>query len=265
VTADNDVGLWSHCTCGALGLHVREGEQATGLPTGVVYADFSPPTLNADTRLMFGATLRGPGITADNDTSIWWFDAPTRKELIAREGAPAPGAPTAVTFANIDYTAPDFILVTNASGKLVFRAALSDGTHGIWLFDPDHGLGPIVIEGQPVDLGPRGVHTVIAIPPLDASPRQGGRENALNDDSLMLFRATLSGSSGPAETLLTADINYHGAPCPADWNHVDGLNSQDFFDFLGSFFSGDADFNHSGATDSQDFFDFVVAFFNGCP
>jgi hypothetical protein len=53
--------------------------------------------------------------------------------------------------------------------------------------------------------------------------------------------------------------------CPCDWNHTDGLNSQDFFDFLSDFFANNADFNHSGATDSQDFFDFLTCFFAGCP
>jgi hypothetical protein len=55
-----------------------------------------------------------------------------------------------------------------------------------------------------------------------------------------------------------------GALCPCDWNLNDGINSQDFFDFLAAFFRGSADFNGDGATSSQDFFDFLACFLVGC-
>jgi hypothetical protein len=59
-------------------------------------------------------------------------------------------------------------------------------------------------------------------------------------------------------------IDAEGTACPCDLDSSGFVNSQDFFDFLLAFFSGNADFNGSGATNSQDFFDFLVCFFGTC-
>lgn len=72
---------------------------------------------------------------------------------------------------------------------------------------------------------------------------------------------------------ISQDLNGDGIPdecvtCPCDWNNSGTLTSQDFFDFIVSFFDGNADFNTDGQTTSQDFFDFITCFFSppiGCP
>jgi hypothetical protein len=57
------------------------------------------------------------------------------------------------------------------------------------------------------------------------------------------------------------------ATCAADFNGLDGVTSQDIFDFLAQWLvlNPITDFNNSGTVSTQDLFDFLEAWIAGCP
>ncbi len=91
INADNEWGLWKGKP-GALTLLVREGQQAPGLDSGVVFSSFltgigeTGPAVNPYGNVAFHARLRGTGITAANDDSIWVEDGNGVLQLVIREG-----------------------------------------------------------------------------------------------------------------------------------------------------------------------------------
>jgi glucose/arabinose dehydrogenase len=79
--------------------------------------------------------------------------------------------------------------------------------------------------------------------------------------------ATAKGTWHVGTTCETPDVCMPIPGCACDWNVDLVLNSQDFFDFLTSFFINEGDFNDDDVTNSQDFFDFLACFFEppaGC-
>lgn len=87
-------------------------------------------------------------------------------------------------------------------------------------------------------------------------------------NGIQLNSVTFSDSTNTNAGLAIIALSVRDAAdvCLGDFNHDNFVNSQDFFDFLTSFFSQlpNADFNNDGFINSQDFFDFLVAFFQGC-
>lgn len=71
-----------------------EGQQAPGLPAGVVFDDdFGIPVVNAQGRIAFRARLQNPRVD-----SIWVFDPDSGLHAVAVEDDPAPGGVAGETF-----------------------------------------------------------------------------------------------------------------------------------------------------------------------
>jgi hypothetical protein len=96
VTTDNDDAVF-YMAHGQMALLAREGQQAFGLPAGVVFGDPSPTVApigaflagktNIKGDVLFRAQLRGTGVVDGvNDAGFWEGNAATGFHLVARRG-----------------------------------------------------------------------------------------------------------------------------------------------------------------------------------
>ncbi|HET9888034.1 MAG TPA: choice-of-anchor tandem repeat NxxGxxAF-containing protein, partial [bacterium] len=186
VTSANDEVFWSDRTGSWLPI-LREGDQAPGLASGVVFGgagqyigtgySFESSAFNNDGDFAAQANLTGPGIDTFNNEALW-VEHNGQLKLLAREGAHAPGMPPNVVFGSgvlADFGDISF----NALEQAAFTVRLGDGSATYALFSDHTGaLGPFALPGTPApgtaeDFGIVGYQT-------------------LSDAGRLAFRATLS-------------------------------------------------------------------------
>ncbi len=167
VTANDDTAFFLG-TPGALSLALREGDPApAALGPGVTIGDVNVTMVMSDAgEIAFPAPLGG-AVTAANDSAIL-VGAPGNFRLVAREGAPAPGAPGFV-FAAIG---PAGLSITER-GHLLFTQQITDGTatkNATFCYTPEHGVR---LFHDPTDTWP----TVFGASTLPTQFLSGGATN----------------------------------------------------------------------------------------
>ncbi len=80
----------------------RTDDPAAGTPAGTTFSTFSTAVINSLGTTAFVGTVKGAGITADNDSGLW-SATPGALSLVARENALAPGTVGDVRFAQFQF------------------------------------------------------------------------------------------------------------------------------------------------------------------
>lgn len=158
VTAEDDTGLWGSAT-GSLQLVVREGNQAPGLPAGVLFSEFgylNGWTANDAGQLAFTIDLEGLNVSASNDSSLWAQRPNGSLALVARKGDSFVVAAGDVrTIDQILFaTGVDNIGSSLADGwndvsQIAFMLRFDDGTQGVFVKTvvPEPGSVGLLVAG----------------------------------------------------------------------------------------------------------------------
>jgi len=105
---------------GATEFHIvaLTGEQAPGMPMGVVFDEFNRPDINAAGEVAFAAVFAGTGVTMSNDVTLWSNRSGALAQVV-REGQQAVGLPNMIGYRS--FTIPHL----NDAGRIAFEALLS--------------------------------------------------------------------------------------------------------------------------------------------
>jgi hypothetical protein len=149
-TADNEA-LMTWTPAGGASIVYRKGGAAPGTlgAGGATFSTFNGTNpqyrLNNNDMVAFCAQLQSGGVTTSNDETIWISSVGGTPTLVAREGDPVPGL-SGVNFGSAIINASGLVL--NNLNEVAFTNTLSDGTKGLFVWDPVGGLTMVVRTTQ---------------------------------------------------------------------------------------------------------------------
>lgn len=174
-----------------------EGEQAAGLPHGVVYNAFQTFGFGDDGRVSMIGSVLGPDVTNCNDIVIWRSNVAGEFEVIAREGDPAPGAGPDTVFGSSVCPGEVFDnYAVSPNGRMAFIVNLKDPQGQVPTPEAlyrvtDEGLVLLLRTDVPLpQLGGLEIEDLGGIP---AAITGGTNSLRINNQSEIVFQATLSG------------------------------------------------------------------------
>jgi hypothetical protein len=150
-TAADNEALVTWTPAGGASVVYRKGGAAPGAlgAAGATFVTFNGTNpqyrLNNNDMVAFCAQLQGGGVTTANDETIWMTGIGGTPTLVAREGDAVPGL-TGVNFGSAIINASGLVL--NNLNEVAFTNTLSDGTKGLFVWDPTQGLSMVVRTTQ---------------------------------------------------------------------------------------------------------------------
>ncbi len=264
------LGLWTGAP-GSLQLLMRAGDQAAGMPPGVVYGIMTavvPPLLGNDGAATFVASLFGPGVDSTNDVALF-SGPPGAIAPIIRKGDQAPGFPAGTPLNLREPHNPGYSLYLAAGvDRAAFIADVPGAGAAVFAMTPQRTLVKVAAAGDAVQVAPGDTRTVADIDSLSATGSSADGSRALFRDDGSLF-VHLRFTDGSASVVLA---NVAGQVC---YPNCDGsttppiLSVNDFICFLSRFAAGDSYANCDLSTtppalNVRDFICFLNQFAAGC-
>jgi hypothetical protein len=191
-----------HAAAATFRLVALANSPAPGAGVKFSAADVAIPVLNSEGYVAFRSYLAGTGVNASNLRGLW-VEGSAGLSLLAREGSPAPGTASGITFYSLDS-----VLGFNALGHAMFISWLDipgvSGTldgYGAWATKPS-GLSKVVVLGD-------------SAPGLPAGVSIGGASSdlfttRLNNADQIAFRSHLGGTGVTSSNNVAIWSDAHG-------------------------------------------------------